>query len=72
MYELQRPHILQIGASDPTSVFPRVVDMGDFKPFDRVVKMLFTKHPQYHRLEFKGKHYTTVAEYIMFQFSDPP
>jgi len=68
MYELQHPHILQIGASDPASVFPRVFDMDDFETFDGIVKILFTKHPKYHRLVFTGQHYTTIAEYFMGYF----
>ena len=68
MYELQHPHILQIGASDPALVFPRVVAMNVLQPFDQIVKILFTKHPQYHGLEFKGQHYTTVAKYFMGYF----
>jgi len=72
MYELQHPHILQIGASDPASVFPRGFAMDDSETFDWIVKILFTKHPQYHRLEFTGQHYTTVAKYFMGYFLNPP
>jgi len=41
-------------------------------PFERVFKMLFTKYPQYQQLEFTGQHYTTVAEYFMMYYLDPP
>jgi len=71
MYELQHPHILQIGASDPALVFPRVVNIGNCDMPDLVVKILFTKHPQYHRLEFTGQHYTTAAENFMWSFLAP-
>ena len=65
IYEVQHSHILQVEASDPALVFPLMAYMESDEPFDRVIKILFTKHPQYQRLEFTGQHYTTVAECFM-------
>jgi len=75
MYEVQHSHILQAEASVPASVFSLVVDTqyeGYDEPFERVIRILFTKHPQYHRLEFTAQHYTTVAEYFITEFLDRP
>jgi len=65
IYEVQHFHILQVEASEPASVFP-------LWPFDEyehtfhwVFTILFTKHPQYQRLEFTEEHYTEVAENII-------
>jgi len=71
MYEVQHSHILQVEASNPASAFPLVVDTK-YDGFSRLFKILFTNHPQYQRLEFTGQHYTTVAEYFMTKFLDPP
>ena len=72
IYEVQHSHILQLEASDPASAFPLLMDIEYEGPFERVFKMLFTKYPQYQRLEFTGQHYTTVAEYFMMYYLDPP
>jgi len=72
IYEVQHSHILQIQDLDLDSVFPIVVDSHYDVPFKRVVKILFTEHPNYHRLEFTGQHYTTVAEYFTTFFFGPP
>ena len=65
IYKVQHSHILQVEASDPASVFHLMDDTEYFEPFDRVIRILFTEHPQYQRLEFTGQHYTIVAEYFM-------
>jgi len=65
IYEVQHSHIRQVEASNPTSVFALVFDTEYNESYGRVFKTLFTKHPQYHRLDFTGQHYTTVAEYFM-------
>ena len=78
IYEVQHSHVLQVEASGRTSVFPLVVvtedteDTEDDDIFDRVFKILFTKHPLYQRLEFTGQHYTIAAEYFMTSFLGPP
>jgi len=71
IFEVQHFHIRQVEASGPTSVFPLVVDTEYEDPFDRVVKILFTNHPQYQQLGFTGQHYTTVAQYFMWNFLEP-
>ena len=58
IYEVQHSHTPQVEASDPASVFSLVVDIEYDEPFDRVIKILFSKHPQ-------GQHYTKVAEYLL-------
>jgi len=65
IYEVQHSHIRRVEASKPTSVFALVFDTEYNESYGRVFKTLFTKHPQYHRLDFTGQHYTTVAEYFM-------
>jgi len=69
---VQHSHIFQVEASDLALVFPIISEFGDDEPFEQVFRTLFTEHPLYHRLEFIEQHYTTVAEYIMFQFLDLP
>ena len=69
---MQHSHISQVEASDLALVFPITVELIDDEPFEQVFKTLFTEHPLYQRLEFTVQHYTTVAEYIMFQFLDLP
>ena len=71
IYEVQHSHILQVEASGCASVFP-LMFVTEHDPFERVFKILFTKHPQYQRLGFTGQHYTIVAEYFMMYFLDPP
>jgi len=65
IYEVQHFHILQVEASEPASVFPLQAYDKYFNTFHWVVMILFTKHPQYQRLEFTEEHYTKVAEYII-------
>jgi len=67
---VQHSHIVEAEASIPASVFSLVLDTEYLydKPFDQVIKIVFTKHPQYQQLEFTGEHYTTVAEYFMTIF----
>jgi len=72
IYRVQHSHIFQVEASDLALVFPITVDIGDEESFEEVFRTLFTEHPLYQRLEFTVQHYTTVAEYIMFQFLDLP
>ena len=72
IYEVQHSHILQVEASDSASVFPLVVDTAYHRIFHQVLKRVFTKHPQYQRLEFTGQNYTTVAEYLMWYYLEPP
>jgi len=73
IYEVQHYHILQVEVSDLASVFPLFIFDGAFdEAFGKVVKILFTKYSQYHRLEFTGQHYTTVAENILGHFLDLP
>jgi len=71
IYEVQHSHILQVEASDPALLFPLMGHIYFFGPFDWVFRTLFTKHPQYQRLEFTGQHYTTVAEYFMWYLDTP-
>jgi len=71
MYEVQHSHILQIEASCPASVLSLLVNSGCYDPLEEIFKILFTEHPQYHRLEFTVQHYTTVTEYFMW-FLDTP
>jgi len=71
MYELRHPHILQVEALNPASVFPLRIGMIHEDVFHRIFKILFIKHPQYQQLEFIGHHYTIVAEYFM-RFLDTP
>jgi len=71
IYEVQHSHVLRLEALDPASLFS-TISVGYTRYFLEAFEMLFTKHPQYHRLEFTVQHYTTVAEYIMFQFLDLP
>jgi len=71
IYEVQYSNILQIGASDPASVFPLLVDIEYEEPFYQVIKILSTKHPQYQRLKFTRQHYTTVAEYLTSFLEQP-
>jgi len=65
IYKVQHFHILQVEASEPASVFP----LWPYDEYDDtfywVVMTLFTKHPQYQRLEFTEEHYTDVAENII-------
>jgi len=63
---VQHFHILQVEAAEPASVFPlgRLYD-EDWETFHWVVMILFTKHPQYQRLEFTEEHYTEVAKNII-------
>jgi len=69
IYEVQHSHILQVEASDLASMAPLLVEMGYEEPSEQAVRILFTTHPQYHRLEFTGQLYTTVAEcFIMYFF----
>jgi len=73
IYEVQHSHILQVEVSDLASVFPLFIFDEDFdEAFEEIVKILFTKYSQYHRLEFTGQHYTTVAQYFMWNFLEPP
>jgi len=65
IYEVQHSHILQVEASDLALVAPLLVDIAHDGPFNWVFETLFTKHPQYQRLEFTVQHYTTAAEYFM-------
>ena len=67
---MQHSHIVEAEASIPASVFSLVLDTEYLydKPFDQVIKIVFTKHPQYQQLEFTGEHYTTVAECFMTIF----
>jgi len=62
---VQHFHILQAEASEPASVFPFWLYNGYYYPSHWVVMTLFTKHPQYQRLEFTEEHYTKVAEVII-------
>jgi len=71
IYEVQHSHILQVEASDPALVYPLTVYMESNASFYRVIKILFTKHPQYQQLEFTGQHYTTVSEYFMWNLVTP-
>ena len=70
IYEVQHSHILQVEALD-ASLFSTSYG-GYIEPFYNVFEILFIKHLRYHRLEFTGQHYTTVAEYLMKEFMDPP
>jgi len=66
IYEVQHFHILQVEASEPASVFPLTRPYDEYQDtFHWVVMTLFTKHPQYQRLEFTEEHYTKVAENII-------
>ena len=69
IYEVQHPHVLQVEALD-ASLFSTVYG-GYIDPFHNVFEMLFIKHLRYHRLEFTGQHYTTVAEYLVKVFMPP-
>jgi len=71
IYGVQHSHISQVEASDLALVFPITVEFGAAF-FVKVFKTLFTEHPLYQRLEFTVQHYTTAAEYIMFQFLGLP
>ena len=63
---MQHFHILQVEASEPASVFPLTRPYDEYQDtFHWVVMTLFTKHPQYQRLEFTEEHYTEVAENII-------
>jgi len=65
IYEVQHFHILQVETSKPASVFP-IWHYNEYRAtFHWVVMILFTKHPQYQRLEFTEEHYTKVAENII-------
>jgi len=73
IYEVQHSHILQVEVSDLASVFPLFMFDEDLnEAFKETVTILFTKYSQYHRLEFTGQHYTTVAQYFMGYFLEPP
>jgi len=65
IYEVQHFHILQVEASEPASVFPLLSYHEYLETFHWFFTILFTKHPQYQRLEFTEEHYTKVAEYII-------
>ena len=66
IYEVQHFHILQVEASEPASLFPLWRPSNEYREtFHWVVMILFTKHPQYQRLEFTEEHYTKVAENII-------
>jgi len=65
IYEVQNFHILQVEASEPASVFPLWPYKEYRESFHWVVMILFTKHPQYQRLEFTEEHYTKVADNII-------
>jgi len=66
IYEMQHFHILQVEASEPASVFPLLPYHEYQHTFHWVVMTLFTKHPQYQRLEFTEEHYTEVARNIIW------
>ena len=66
---MQHSHILQVEVSDLASVFPLFIFDEDVnEALEDTVTRLFTKYSQYHRLEFTGQHYATVAEYFMTIF----
>jgi len=58
--------------TDLALVFPIITELQEEEYFEDVFRTLFTEHPLYQRLEFTVQHYTTVAEYIMFQVLDLP
>jgi len=62
---VQHFHILQVEASELASVLPLWPYGLYAHNFHWVVMILFTKHPQYQRLEFTEEHYTEVAENII-------
>jgi len=65
IYEVQHFHILQVEASEPALVFPLQLYYEYPYPYHWIVMILFTKHPQYQRLEFTEEHYTEVARNII-------
>ena len=65
IYKVQHSYILQVEASDLASVAPLLVEKGYEETSYEAFEILFTKYPQYQRLEFTGQHYTIVAEYFM-------
>jgi len=60
VYEAHYSHILQVEASNPASAF-----LLGLSPIHRIIKRIFTLHPQRHRLQFTGQCYALVAEYYM-------
>ena len=65
IYEVQHFHIPQVEASEPASVFPILPYNESHHTFHWVIMILFTKHPQYQRLEFTEEYYTKVAVKII-------
>jgi len=68
VYEAHYPHVLQVEASNPASLYPFVI-AGDIKrQIHHIIRRIVTIHHERHRLDFTGQHYAMVAKYLIHNY----
>jgi len=65
VYEAHYPHVLQVEASNPASMYPLNIDPDMKQGIGEVIRKIVASHAQMRRCIFTGQHYAMVALYFM-------